>query len=330
MAGVEMRKICLVTTGGTIASKLESGSGHVTASVTGTALRATLRDPLPGVDITVDEFCNVNSFAIDLPLSFALAQRISQRLREGFDGVVVTHGTDTMEESAFMADLLAATDKPIVFTGAQRAADEPNADGPRNITDSIRLAASDEARGLGVTICFEQEFHAARDVTKSHTSRTDAFVSYEHGKLGEVDGDRIIVHRKPLLRRAYEAENIVADVELVKLAMGADGRYLNFAAENGAKAIILEGFGRGNAPPSITAAATALVGNGLPVIMTSRCQRGRVKPIYGNGGGKTLSEGGVIFAGDLSGQKARVLTAVLLGAGFNGERLREEIEYFGG
>ncbi len=325
-----MPKICLITTGGTIASKLDPETGHVTASVTGSELKATLHDPLEGIDISIDEFCNVGSYAIDLPLAFALSQRISQRLGEGFDGVVVTHGTDTMEETAFMADLLVRSDKPIVFTGAQHPADEPNPDGPRNLTDSIRLAASDTARGVGAVICFEQEFHAARDVTKSHTSRTDTFISYEHGKLGEVDGDRIVLHRRPVLRRNYEAKGVVTDIELIKMAMGTSDRYLRFAADNGAKAIVLEGFGRGNAPPSVTAAATELVRQGLPVIMTSRSQRGRVKAIYGNGGGKTLSDGGVIFAGDLSGQKARVLVSVLLGMELDGKRLREEIEYFAG
>lgn len=325
-----MQKICLITTGGTIASKLDPETGHVTASVTGSELKATLHDPLEGIDVSIDEFCKVGSYAIDLPLAFALSQRISQRLGEGFDGVVVTHGTDTMEETAFMADLLVRSDKPIVFTGAQHPADEPNPDGPRNLTDSIRLAASDAARGVGAVICFEQEFHAARDVTKSHASRTDTFVSYEHGKLGEVDGDRIVLHRRPVLRRNYEASEIVTDIELIKMAMGSSDRYLRFAADNGAKAIVLEGFGRGNAPPPVTAAVTELVKQGLPVIMTSRCQRGRVKAIYGNGGGKTLSDGGVIFAGDLSGQKARVLVSVLLGLGLDGKRLREEIEYFAG
>src|SRR5262249_2618426 len=151
-----------------------------------------------------------------------------------------------------------------------------------------------------VMICFDHEFHAARDVTKSHTSRTDTFLSAEHGKLGDVDGDRIVVHRKPVLRRTYKANDIATDIELIKLAMGTSDRYVRYAAENGGKAIVLEGFGRGNSTPAVTAAATALVKRGIPIVMTSRCQRGRVKPIYGNGGGKTLAEGGVIFAGDLS------------------------------
>lgn len=326
-----MRKICLFTTGGTIASKRDAASGHVTASVDAEELRATIEDPLPGIEIELVEFCNVGSYALDLPMIFELTRRIDAKLREdGCDGVVVTHGTDTMEESAYMADLLVASDKPVVFTGAQHAADEPNPDGPRNLADSIRLAAAPEARGLGALICFEQEFHAARDVTKSHTSRVDTFISAEHGKLGEIDGERIIVHRRPTLRRSYTAPRIVEDVELVKLAIGLSGRYVSFAIESGAKAIVLEGFGRGNVTPGVGSACLAAVQAGIPVIMTSRCQRGRVKGIYGNGGGKTMAEAGVVFAGDLSGPKARVLAAVLLGAGLQAEQLRQEFEYLGG
>jgi L-asparaginase len=325
-----MRKICLITTGGTIASKMEPESGHVTASLAGPELRAMLRDPIGDIDVTIDEFCKVGSYAMDLSLSFSLAQHIARRLQGGFDGVVVTHGTDTMEESAFMADLVVDPSRPVVFTGAQHAADEPNPDGPQNLLDSLRLAASDAACGLGAMICFDHEFHAARDVTKSHTSRTDTFLSAEHGKLGDVDGDRIVVHRKPMLRHTYKANGVVTDIELIKLAIGASDRYVRYAAENGARAIVLEGFGRGNATPAVAAAAAALVKRGIPIVMTSRCQRGRVKPIYGNGGGKTLAEGGVIFAGDLSGQKARILLSVLLGMGLPPDELRSEIEYLGG
>lgn len=325
-----MRRVCLITTGGTIASRKEPESGHVTASLDGAALREMLGEGLEGIDIVVDEFCKVSSFAMDLELSFSLARHISRRLQEGFDGVVVTHGTDTMEESAFLADLVVPSENPVVFTGAQHPSDDPNPDGPQNIVDSIRLAASRLAVGLGTVICFDHEFHAARDVTKSHTSRTDTFFSAEHGKLGDVDGDRIVVHRRPLLRKTYAPDRVASDIELVKLAMGANDRLLRFTAASGAKAIILEGFGRGNATPATSDAAIEIVKQGVPVIMTSRCQRGRVKPVYGNGGGKTLAEGGVIFAGDLSGQKARVLLSVLMGLGLSDEELRVEIEQMGG
>ena len=325
-----MTRVCLITTGGTIASRRNETTGGVTASMGAADLRATLRDPLAGIDLEVDEFCNVGSYAFDLPLAFALAQRINERLADpGCDGVVVTHGTDTMEESAYMADLLLASDKPVVFTGAQRAADQPDTDGPRNIADAVRLAASPTARRLGVTICFEQEFHAARDVTKTHTTRVDTFMSGEHGKLGDVDGEHISVQRRPTLRRTYAPTAVEPNIELIKLSMGTSDGYIRYAAGIGSKAIILEAFGAGNATPAIAQAAAEIVAAGIPVILTSRCPRGRVKPVYGNGGGKDLYDTGVIFAGDLNGVKARILAAVLLGPGADVD-LRTEIEFLGG
>ena len=222
-----MSRIVLVTTGGTVASRHDPQNGHTAASVDGDSLRQSLHDPLAGVDLVVDEFCNVGSFAIDLPLAFGLAKRIGSHLADpATTGVVITHGTDTMEESAYLADLLVASDKPVVFTGAQRAADTPDPDGPRNIADAVRIAASPAAIGLGAMIAFEQEFHAARDVTKTHTSRVDTFASGEHGKLGEIDGERVSVHRRPLLRKTFVAERVESRVDLIKLVMGSDDRFL--------------------------------------------------------------------------------------------------------
>lgn len=326
-----MPQICLIATGGTIASRLDADGGDVVAIVSGAALRATLHDPLEGIEITVDEFCNLGSSAIDLPLAFGLAKRIAEHLANpACDGVVVTHGTDTMEESAWMVDLLVASDKPVVFTGAQKSADTPDTDGPRNLAEAIRIAASQEARGIGVVIAFEQDFHAARDVTKSHTSRVDTFRSGEHGKLGEVDGERVVVHRKPLLRKSYAPGHVETDVELIRMVMGASDRAIRFAAASGAKAIVIEGFGRGNTTPTVTKAVEDLSATGLPVIVTSRCPEGRVKPIYGNGGGKDLDRAGAIFAGDLTGIKARILASVLLGLGLDREAIRAEFALLGG
>ncbi len=326
-----MSRIVLVTTGGTIASRHDSNSGHTVASVGGDMLRQTLNDRLEGIDLAVDEFCNVGSFAVDLPLAFDLAKRVALHLADpATTGVVVTHGTDTMEESAYMADLLIGSDKPVVFTGAQRPADMPDTDGPRNIADSVRIAASPLTVGIGAMIAFEQDFHAARDVTKTHASRVDTFASGEHGKLGEIDGERISLHRRPVLRKTFAADRIESRVDFVKLVMGSDDRFLRFAADSGAKAIVMEGFGRGNATPVAARAVADIVASGTPVIVTSRCPRGRVRPIYGNGGARDLERAGAIFAGDLSGPKARVLAAVLLGAGFSAEAMRAEFDSLGG
>lgn len=324
-----MSRVHLITTGGTIASRAPQPGADVVAVVSGAELRAGLFDPLGGIDLVVDDFCTVSSFAFDLPLAFKLARRIGERLAQpGCDGVVVTHGTDTMEESCYMAALLCASDKPVVFTGAQRNAQAPDGDGPRNIAGAVRLAAARGARGLGAMIFFEGDFHAARDVTKTHTSRTDTFRSGEHGKLGEVDGERVVVQRRPAARPTFAVSSIRPDVELVRLAMGSSDRLLRCAAA-GAGAIVLECFGRGNAPSGIAAAVADIVASGTPVIVTSRCAEGRVEPIYGDGGGKDMARAGAIFAGDLSGAKARVLASVLLGAGLSGERFKQAVEEIG-
>ncbi len=320
-----MRKVVLVSTGGTIASRRDPASGSVAATASGDELMELLHDPLSGIAVDVDEFCNVGSFNIDLDLAFRLARRIEEHLvRRGVSGVVVTHGTDTMEESAFLADLVIASDKPSVFTGAQRNADERDTDGPRNLAEAIRLAASG-LRGLGAMILFDQEFHAARDATKIHSYRTDTFTSMEHGKLGEIDGDRIVLHRRPALRATIRTERVESSVDLVKLVMGSDARFIRCALQSGAKGLVLEAFGRGNGTLAVLAGVRDAIAAGTPVAVASRCPQGRVKPIYGNGGGGDLAKAGAIFTGDLAGVKARVLLSVLLGAGMSREEMTEKI-----
>ncbi len=323
-----MSNIRLITTGGTIASSRKEGSDRVVANVSGAELKSRLHEPLEGIGITVDDFCSVGSFAFDLPLAFALAKHIDEALAsDDCDGVVVTHGTDTMEESCYMADLIVGSDKPVVFTGAQRHAGDPDTDGPRNIAEAVRVAASPAARGIGAMIVFEQDIHAGRDVTKAHTSRVDTFRSSSYGKLGEVDGENVFIYRRPAQRFHAKVERIVPEVELMKLAMGSSSAFLNFAVEQGARAIVVEAFGRGNAPNGFAEAIASIVENGIPVIIASRCHEGRTRPIYGGGsGGKDLADAGVIFSGDLSGLKARILASVLLGRGAGPEDFRREFE----
>lgn len=326
-----MAHITIITTGGTIAATMVGETGHIDATVAGAALLRSVPGLPTDIEIRVDDFMKVVSLAMTLEMSHSIAQRINSHLAQpDCSGVIVTHGTDTMEESAYLADLLVDGDKPVIFTGAQRSADHPATDGPQNIRDAVTLARAAEARGLGVVVMFEQQFHAAREVTKFHTSRVDAFVSHSAGKLGEVDGEIVSLSRRPVLRRTFVADRIEPRVDLIKMAMGTDDRLVRYSAASGAQAIVLEGFGRGNANPSVAQAIREIIASGTPVIVTSRCGDGRVKPVYGNGGGKDLEKAGAIFAGSLSGQKARILTSVLLGAGMTEEALRENIAYLGG
>lgn len=321
-----MARVALLTTGGTIASSRAAGSDRVVANIAGAALRASLRDPLEGIDIEVEDFASVGSFAIDLPLAFRLARRVEAILSAGVhDGVVVTHGTDTMEESCYMADLLLSGARPAVFTGAQRHAGDTDTDGPRNIADAVRLAAAPEASNLGAVIVFEQQVHAVREVTKAHTSRTDTFRSASYGKLGEVDGKDVFIHRRPLNRQRYDPPCIVPEVELMKLVMGASPAFLDYAAGEGARGFVIEAFGRGNTPPGFPQAIERLAARGIPIVIASRCHEGYTRPVYGGGsGGKDLEDAGAIFAGDLAGPKARILLAVLLGLDMDVEAVRGE------
>jgi L-asparaginase len=283
-------RIVVLSTGGTIASRYSAKHGSIVSNVGGGELVASLGSLAPEVNVVSEEFSNLGSYGIDMETLFRLAQRLQTLLRDpSITGVFVTHGTDTMEESAYLADLLIDSAKPVVFTGAQLHADEPDSDGPRNLADAIRMASCEDAVGLGVVIAFGQEIHAARDATKMHASRVD----------------------------------------VVKLVMGSDNRFVRAALETGTRGIVLEAFGRGNATPAVTKAALEAIQRGIPVAVTSRSPQGRVAPVYGAGGGSDLAGAGAIFCGDLSAVKARVLMALLLGSGADQPALRRAMELHG-
>jgi L-asparaginase len=274
--------------------------------------------------IEVDDFATVSSFDLSAELAFRLASRVNQHLaRAEVGGVVVTHGTDTMEESCYLADLLLQSEKPAVFTGAQRAHDDPNPDGPSNILGAVRVAAAPAARGLGALICFADRIHAARDATKVSASALAAFQAYDKGALGEVDAGRVLIHRRPERRRTFAIDRLETRVPLVRLYLGFDLALVEAALERGARGLVLEAFGRGNGPAALVPIVRAAVAAGVPVVVTSRCPSGRVEPIYGKGGGKDLADAGAIFSGDLKGPKARLLLMVLLATPETKDRIAE-------
>lgn len=307
-------KVVLISTGGTIASRYDPAQGRVVSSRSGDDLIAML----PGADavaaLEVDSYATIPSFDMSAEFAFRMGTHVNETLaRSDVDGVVVTQGTDTMEETCYLVDLVLRGDKPAVFTGAQRAHDDPYPDGPRNILSALRTAASPAARGLGALLCFNDRIHAARDVTKVHASAVETFQSYGRGALGEVDGDRVVIHRRPCLRRTFEIASLEDRVHLVRLFLGVDIRLIDALVDAGIKGLVIEAFGRGNGPSALTAAVRRAVDAGVIVVVTSRCPEGRVEPIYGGGGGgRDLEDAGALFAGDLKGPKARILLMVLL------------------
>jgi L-asparaginase len=307
-------KVVLLATGGTIASRYDAALGRTVASQRAEDLLETLPQVAAVAEIEIENLATIPSFDMSVQFAFGLASRINQVLaRTDVAGVVVTHGTDTMEETSYLTDLLLLSEKPAVFTGAQRAHDDPQSDGPFNLLNAMRVATSPLAHGLGAVICFNGTIHAARDVTKIHASAVETFQSYERGALGDVDGDKVVIHRRPVLRRSFKIDRLEERVELFRLALGVDLRGLKAAIERGIVGVVIEAFGRGNGPTGLSALVRLAVEKDIHVLVTSRCPAGRVEPLYGGGGGgRDLADAGAIFVGDLKGPKARLLLMVLL------------------
>ena len=309
-------KVVVVSTGGTIAMRPDPATGKLVPAVSGEELVEMLRWP-EAPPLELDEFARVPSFDMHGDLALALADRVAEQSRRvDVAGVVVTHGTDTMEESVNTVDRLHDSEKPVAFTGAQRAADEPDTDGPRNLRSAIRVAFAGESAGRGAVVVFAGEVHGAREVRKVHTSALEAFASPGYGPLGHVDGERVTYRRRPDRAPPLpHPEGALPQVDLIRLHAGSDDRFLRSSLESGSRAIVLEATGRGNANERVLPGVEAAVAAGVPVVICSRCLAGRVEPVYGRGGGKDLAEAGAHFAGDLAGPKARVLLQLVLAAG---------------
>ena len=318
-------RVAVLTTGGTIASLYDPVTKRHVAAADGDALLAALPRRPPDIGIALENVLQVHSFNMSCAQSLALASCLRDRLAAAdVLGAVVTQGTDTLEENAYLLDLILDAGKPVVLTGAQLPADHPQSDGPRNLADSIDAAGAPDMARQGVTVCFNGQIHAARDVTKLHTSALDSFTSLGHGCLAVVDEGKVVVYRRMAQRPSYALEEMRARVPLIRLVMDSDTLLIDAALEAKVDGLVIEGFGRGNVLAAFTPRIAEAIARGIPVVVTSRCPEGRVKPIYGTGGGgRELEDAGVIFAGDLKGAKARLLLMVLLSAGLSGNRVRE-------
>lgn len=308
-------KVVVFTTGGTIAMRYDAKSGGAVPAVSGLELIEAV-PPLAAVcPVEVREFANIPSPHMTPKLMLDLAHQVEKALAEpDVLGAVITHGTDTLEETACFLDLYCAAEKPICLTAAMRSAAEISPDGPKNILCAVRTTASLEARGMGVFVVMNEEIHAAREVTKTHSANTKTFASPFWGPVGYVDADRVIFRRASLSPQKIRPAAIVEDVHLVKLAAGSDDFFFTCLVEKKAAGIVVEGFGRGNVPPGAFAGMKKAVAAGIPVVLTTRCSGGRVLDIYAYDGGVIRQkEAGVILGGEINGQKARIKLILALG-----------------
>jgi L-asparaginase len=229
-------------------------------------------------------------------------------------GVVITHGTDTMEETAYLLDLTVPSDKPIVLTGAMRTASAVGYEGYANLVAALRVAASPRCRALGALIVMNDEIHTARRVTKMHTLALDTFQSPAWGPVGRVEGDAVLVAPRPR-RQLLPWAGLEPRVSLLKLAVGMDAGPLEDILARGARGVVIEALGGGRVPPWWLSAIQDVRQSGLPIVIASRCPSGRVWDAYGYPGAvRSLADLGCLFAGGINGQKARVKLMVILAA----------------
>ena len=307
-------KVVVVTTGGTIAMKYDKASGGVVPAVSGKDLMAAV----PGLEkiavIQTVEFCNIDSSQMTPEVWRKLGEKVQTILElSDVEGVVVTHGTDTMTEGAFFLETILKSKKPVVFVGAMRSASDLSPDGPANIYNAVLQICSPESKNWGVTITMNQFINSARHVYKGETTNVQTFTSGEYGYLGYIVGKRVIKLNDIRSKTKLNLPKTLPKVPLFATYAGDDGKYIRNAVDDGVKGIVLEGVGAGNVNKAVYQAIEYALSKKIPVVVASRVINGGVYALYGDkGGGSSLIKIGAYLSGDLSAYKARLLLMIAL------------------
>ncbi|MFW6016277.1 MAG: asparaginase [bacterium] len=324
-----MKKIAVIFTGGTISMKIDERLKSVIPALSDEEIMSKVTGIEKMAQIIPSHFGNFPGPHINPSMILDLANKVNELLEHKYiDGVVVTHGTDTLEETAYFLDKWITNRKPVVVTGAMRNSSELGYDGPANLSASICTACDNESFGEGVLVVLNNHIYSADEVMKTHTLSLDTFKSLDFGPLGIVDQDNVIFYRKRRKRHIkINSAKIEEKVALVKAASGMGSNFIKYCIKENYKGIVIEGMGRGNVPPFMVEGIKEAIEKGIPVVIVSRCPRGRVLDSYGyEGGGRQLREMGVILGENLSGQKARIKLMLILGKTNNYKEVRALFE----
>ena len=314
-----MKKIAIIFNGGTISMKIDEKIKAAVPSLSADEIMSMIPGVEDYAEIEAYTFSSMPSPHMTLETMLKLSKFTTELVeRDDIDGVVITHGTDTLEETAYLLDLTVKTKKPVVVTGAMRSGSELGYDGPFNLATSICTAISDEAVGRGVLVCFNGELNSASEVTKANSMALNAFRTPNFGPIGIVDNDNVIFYRDANHLEKYDVSKIEKQVALIKCVVDMDSSYIDYLIEKGYGGIVIEALGRGNVPPKMLEGIKKAIELEIPVVVVSRCFEGRVFESYGyEGGGKQLKNLGVIFGDTLPGQKARIKLILAINSGMN-------------
>ncbi|WP_282034191.1 asparaginase [Metabacillus indicus] len=307
-----MKHIFVIHTGGTISMSEDETTGEVKQGESNPLLKHLLT--FNDIVITSKELFYLPSPHITPKEMLELKEAIEKACqKDQIDGIVITHGTDTLEETAYFLDLTLNVRIPVVITGAMRSSNELGSDGLYNLVSSIQVAASTEAADMGVLVVMNDEVHSAKNATKTHTSNVATFQSPQYGPIGIVNKRGVAFHHKPVNRTHLKADHLTKQVMLLKAYAGMDDTILKAIAEVKPDGLVIEALGQGNLPPTLMPSLAKLMNEGVKIVIVSRCFNGIVQDIYSyEGGGKTLKEAGIIFSNGLNGQKARLKLMIAL------------------
>lgn len=312
-----MKKVVLLTTGGTIASKTNKDSGKLVAGeLTGEELAAMCHLP-DEIEIIVESVFQKASIHITFEDLVVLKNKIEKYFEDDqVSGVVVTHGTDTLEETAYFLDLTIKDFRPVVITGSQRSLEDLGSDVYINLRHAIFSACADDLKDAGAVVVFNERIFAARYVKKEHASNIQGFNSFGFGYLGIIDNDEVHVFQKPLKREYFCVKAPIPQVEIIKCYIGADGKFIKAAREAGVAGIVLEGVGRGQVAPKMMEEIEKAISEGIVLVITTSAEEGSVYTTYDYlGSAYDLNQKGVILGSDNDSKKARIKLAVALSSG---------------
>ncbi|HEM6083702.1 TPA: asparaginase [Streptococcus suis] len=318
-----MKKILALHTGGTISMQADQ-EGQVASSQVNPMTQ--IDTPIEEIQVTSVDFLNVPSPHIRLEHMMALYQKIKVE-QANYDGFVITHGTDTLEETAYFLDTMAIPEKPIVLTGAMRSSNELGSDGVYNYRTALRVAADEKSADKGILVVMNDEIHAAKYVTKTHTTNVSTFQTPTHGPLGLVTKREILYFKTAEPRVRFDLTSISGTVPIIKAYADMDSVLLDSLSHSAISGLVIEALGAGNLPPTILPAIQNLLTQNIPVVLVSRCFNGIAEPVYAyQGGGIQLEQDGILFVKELNAQKARLKLLIALNAGLKGQTLTDYIQ----
>ena len=317
------KKILVLHTGGTISMQADASGAVVTSSDNP---MNHVSNPLEGIQVHSLDFFNLPSPHIKPKHMLALYQKIKEEA-DNYDGVVITHGTDTLEETAYFLDTMEVPHMPIILTGAMRSSNELGSDGVYNYLSALRVASDDRAADKGVLVVMNDEIHAAKYVTKTHTTNVSTFQTPTHGPLGLIMKHEILYFKTAEPRVRFDLDHIQGLVPIISAYAGMTDELIDMLDLEQLDGLIIQAFGAGNIPKETAQKLESLLQKEIPVALVSRCFNGIAEPVYAyQGGGVQLQKSGVFFVKELNAQKARLKLLIALNAGLKGQALKDYME----